>query len=376
MKCIMPYSNIEIRTDGTFGPCCINHYNYKDRNGNDFNISTHTIDEVWNSTDRREYAVRLDNQDLTDCRRCWIIEKNNGYSKRLFENDHRTLSDDNAPASFDIKFGNVCNLKCTMCSPEASSLWISDFNKLYNTKFNNKGKYDWPNRIDISEYLKDHLDNVDILEFYGGEPMLVLAKSTILDECISRGVASNISIRMNTNGTILFTDAILTKLSKFKSVGINVSIDSFDKSRLRYQRYPADVDEIMTNYDKLYNCNLENLILNITYTVNILSVFDLCGLDTFGKQYPNSQIHLNILHDPYWLSLRSLTEVQSKLLLDKLNCEMTDINIHSTTIDDIRGILKDNQTTSNDIVDWLNKMDKIRTTDWREVFPELSEILK
>ena len=119
--CVAPWNSIFINSDKKIAPCCKfrgRTYDYKD------------MEEYYHSKELNK--VR---QDLLDgiknphCRICWDDEEKGGDSQRLISNrtsvkgtsvpfmdqiKHPNL--DNV-TSFDLTLGNLCNLKCVMCTP-------------------------------------------------------------------------------------------------------------------------------------------------------------------------------------------------------------------------------------------------------------------
>ena len=63
------------------------------------------------------------------------IEKENYPSyKKAKENTNAdgSIDKEKFPISFlDIRFGNLCNLKCAMCSPTDSNQWYDDYNAVW-----------------------------------------------------------------------------------------------------------------------------------------------------------------------------------------------------------------------------------------------------
>ena len=48
-----------------------------------------------------------------------------------------TIDTEKVPLEYlDLRLGNLCNLKCRICSPSESSLWIDDFAELQRQQNN------------------------------------------------------------------------------------------------------------------------------------------------------------------------------------------------------------------------------------------------
>ena len=75
-------------------------------------------------------------------------------------------------AYWDLRFGNLCNLKCVMCGPQSSSMWYKDWAHVqHRSHFEDRGQknifkdkgvdsdvYDW---YTSSKSLKQMEKNID-----------------------------------------------------------------------------------------------------------------------------------------------------------------------------------------------------------------------
>ena len=141
-----------------------------------------------------------------ECNTCWVKEDNGGQSRRTFTNRmYKEFDYDKAvqvtdvdgtttqmPIYWDLRFGNLCNLKCVMCGPQSSSMWYKDWAKVHSTdhfydsgtkinmsdgsKQNRKDResdYDWWESEHFWEQLDTHKEQLQHVYLVGGEPMLV-----------------------------------------------------------------------------------------------------------------------------------------------------------------------------------------------------------
>lgn len=373
MKCSMPYTNLEIRNDGSFGPCCINQYSYVKDNGEKFNIARDSLEDVWNSTDRIRYATQLDNENLAECHQCWYAESSNGISKRIMENDQRFGKIKETPFSLDVKFTNACNLKCVICSPMNSSQWYSDFEFLYPGAFDNSA-YKWISQIDIFEKLKNYLHTAEILEFYGGEPLSLKYYNNILKYCVDSNISKTQKIRTNTNGTIRVTDELLEYYSNFDYVGLQWSIDSLIQKEFEYQRFPAKFDVVMDNIENVLAKAPPSVNIGITYTVSALNIFSIHSMVDFVKKH-NIWLHLNVLSGPDFLRFNTLPK---KLINDYLNSiDVTDVKFTTLTVDNLKNYdsVENCAKMNNQLKTYLTKLDSRRNTCYKDTFDVLGSIL-
>jgi hypothetical protein len=152
--CPLPFIHIATRPNGDVRVCCTANasgagiIDIKDaglvKEGTEnLNLKTHTISQIWNSQYMKN--IRLDmlsNKIPTSCEKCFKEEAQGIKSKRNWETQvwserldlksivDQTAGDGSLPVSipyFDLRLGNLCQLKCIMCSPHDSSSWIKDW---------------------------------------------------------------------------------------------------------------------------------------------------------------------------------------------------------------------------------------------------------
>ena len=147
--------NLNNNTDGSMKICCAQNENLhlKKDDGSTFNASIDDIDEAWNSKHMRDIRKKLLNgEQIKECNVCWNAEnlkKSYGgtdvatstrldsiksymqddgiysHMKDVIEQNIKMMDDDgyihNTPNSLELRLGNHCNLKCTMCWGYSSS---------------------------------------------------------------------------------------------------------------------------------------------------------------------------------------------------------------------------------------------------------------
>jgi len=139
MSCVLPFTNVEARTDGTMSVCCIMQDHAKHSDGTSMNLSQgDTISDLrkskWLKQLQRDFTA---GKKPKACANCWKEEKAGITSKRqrenLFWEDWRpgrnTDVKDGTILSLDLKLGNICNSKCRICSSFASSQWVAEESK-------------------------------------------------------------------------------------------------------------------------------------------------------------------------------------------------------------------------------------------------------
>lgn len=276
----------------------------KQDDGKPANLNKTDLLSAWNNRFMKNVRLQmLRGEKPSSCLKCFKEEDAGYKSKRNWETAYwaeridvdellsRTDSAGAVPAQIayvDLRLGTKCNLKCVMCSPHDSSLWVSDWNKIYpqvqnqslkeTMAWENKGKvngasYSW--HIDNPLFwnqLYDQLPNMRQLYFAGGEPLIIDEHYEILEQCIKRGYAKNIELRYNSNGQVL-PEKLFELWSHFQKVRFNFSIDSLEDQN-HYIRYPTDWK---TTLDHLWllDSTPNNVEVFIACAVQALNIHDL-----------------------------------------------------------------------------------------------------
>ena len=145
--CSAPFAHQHIDTNGEVRICCaFKSGAHKDAQGNTYNVTTHTLEESWNSDYIKQLRLDLIAGIKPDaCSACWKLESadnSRGQSVRIGTNKRVPIDkiqdrikhaiehngEVTEPAlDFQIMTGNLCNLACKMCSPRFSTQWSKFF---------------------------------------------------------------------------------------------------------------------------------------------------------------------------------------------------------------------------------------------------------
>jgi len=348
--CPEAWSQIEISMAGDFSICCLANNSddfgmARDDNDQPMNILTHSIQEALNSKTHKEHRLQLSRNEKPErCRNCYDSEHTSNVSKRMrvlgaaatklpqyvtFASAPKftnmvTGEVNSKVVNMHIRFGNLCNLKCIMCSPQHSNLWYEDWLALdypqyegrpifklgkYNTyqiEKDNHGRYRlgfekwWETDIWWKQF-KEVMPQLRYLYFTGGEPFLVPALDTCLDLLIEADLAKHIILRFDTNLSVINTK-ILTKLKAFKDVALCVSIDDTEE-RHEFIRYPAKYNTFLKNLQVLIDSGIR--IEYISSCIGNASMYAVPRVAEIAIKY-NLNVNFRFLEGPKWLDLRYL----------------------------------------------------------------------
>ena len=283
------------------------------------------IQKVWNSPDykriRRQF---MEGERPATCTRCFreedagIRSPRIGYNEKWLKNN--VLISDEIPLDVryvDIRLGNLCNLKCRMCNPWSSSMWVKDWNSVVDKaqlEPNNPLTKDdfawmetlgeWPDKEKTSENFVTMADSIKEIYLTGGEPTLALSQYALFEYLIEKDLAKGIKLKYNTNLTNV-PQKMVDYWKHFRQVQLNTSIDAIG-DRDRYIRYPSTWEKIEENFHKLRA--LDNVEIQIHCTVQVLNVCAIDELIEWGLSagIEPKQFYFNILNHPECMNIRSL----------------------------------------------------------------------
>jgi len=313
------WSHLEINNQGNIRPCCIQ----SDIVGN---IQKDQLTDVFYSSAMSELRNNLlAGVPVSGCNNCWTTEKSDHLSNRqrhlnLHAKEFYTNWIDSPKIhSLDIKPGNICNFKCRVCNSGASSLYASeklthtiDPNKVVQIK-NNISTGTWADTELFSSQLELLLPQLSRLELYGGEPFLLKRLPIILQKAIDLGVAKNIRLHFNSNGSI-FPEKLIPLFEQFKEIDIALSIDNIGK---RFELERGGVwEEIEQNIINFISLQKNNIRTYLYPTINIQNVLYFEELLDWADQI-GIEITYNLLHEPYYLNIKNMTEPAKQLVIDR-----------------------------------------------------------
>jgi organic radical activating enzyme len=382
----------------------------------------HKMDEGllagWNSQYMKNIRLAmLNGKKLRECEKCYEKEAKGLPSLRINSNSHRNIerfrSMTNADGSLDVMpydielhFGNVCNLRCKMCSTFFSHMIGKELLSIKNDdpKFFNwiqrqgghvnnwstgdlSAIYDWYKDKSVKEKIFNQInEHVDRIQIIGGEPTIIPEFWELMEFLHSKGTLKNKKIKLTTNGTN--TNPRLIKwFSEAKKIEVMVSIDALE-NRNKYIRFPADWDTLLKNlerYKELCETRTE-AVYYIAPSPQILNIDQLTEMCLFFQElgHPisiNPKVTGPTICDYQYFPLDYKQKVKQKLKLnldlvknDK-NRSLIETYINSLDVDyEDKDFMK---ITLRSFVKYNDYMDKHRNTDsWRKLLPDLEQSIE
>ena len=283
-----------VDTNGAVKLCCVAVDPTKKELGKHMTVKKKNPSELWNDPYMQTVRQRLlEGKQVQDCGQCYQRERRGEYSSRQRANRdwsaqvekimHKpTTVVEDTPIYLDVRFGNLCNLKCRMCTGIYSKVLgeelesIADEDEEFRLLAPDSAKsytFDWYENPNFWEDLKQYMSSVKLIYLTGGEPTLVQGNYEFLQQLIDKGYAQNIGLVFNTNVTN-FQQRFLDIINQFKDVTLNLSIDGIEGVQ-EYIRYPSKWTHIQKNMNllmtKIKQADTKfNLVF--TPTVSILNV--------------------------------------------------------------------------------------------------------
>ena len=323
--CMYPWITVHALPNGRAVPCC--YANEPDSLGNTRN---NTLSELWNS-DRMQTLRHnlLNNQQDSFCTKCYEQESSGIFSGRLSINKqfaHQAhLANTTTPKFdmryWDIRFSNLCNLRCRSCFHMLSSSWYSDTVKIQGNDYakNNKALVVADGeRPKLVDQLLEHIDVVEQIYFAGGEPMMMDQHYRIL-EALEAHKKFDVRLIYNTNftQTKLKDRWVFDYWKKFDSVSVGASLDA-SGARAELLRRDCNWEEIVTNRREMQRiCPDVDFYINATISLlNALHLPDFHKQLTEEKFISAQDFNVNIVSHPDYLRIDA-GNTEFKTLVEK-----------------------------------------------------------
>jgi glutamate-1-semialdehyde 2,1-aminomutase len=154
--------------------------------------------------------------------------------------------------------------------------------------------------------LEQSLTDIRYLEFTGGEPFLIQEHFDLLQTLVDQGVAHQVEIHYNTNGT-QYPEHAEDVWRYFKHVEIAFSIDDVEQ-RFEYQRTNAQWVDVCANIELFQQMRERNtnITLQVCCTINVFNVYYLSAVASWICKQGFDYVYWNMLHDAPWLSIAQL----------------------------------------------------------------------
>jgi len=377
--CVIPFTRQTLWYAGSYKLCC--YTGGEDISQEQNNRRSFNSDQL--KKIRNEF---LNGNYPNECMRCKNLSDKDLVPPNVHENSswlsskekHRALvknilefsqGKEILPQMLDIRFSNVCNLKCRTCNPANSSAIQAE----YNIHFQNNNM----KKFNVGQIKQKYYHNIDDMDddffriyFAGGEPLLEQYNLNFLESYNNLDT----EIIINTNLTILNV-RIIQILSRFKDVKLMVSLDGTSAVN-DYIRHGSNFENIIENI-RIVN-KLENVQIVVNFVLNMYNVFDIKNFfQYFETNFPDLVSHISICP----------ISIEKELFLECMPAELRSEAIeilksclglteHSQYIlqDSIKILEQDNfnQSEFDNFIKYSLALDKIRNQSLITVVPQFS----
>ena len=399
--CILPWIHFHSWPDGRVMPCCIS-----DSNNPVSKIDTEkSILEMMNSDDFNAMRqLMINDQPVDICKRCYDLEKVGTWTMRQSHNRRRgkdyvdlvaNTNEDGSINQFkmvymDIRFSNICNMKCRSCGPACSSQWAAEHKEQHGiaslkdyfgtekivTNSNEDGKF--------FDQLQPYLDDVLEVYFAGGEILITPEHYDCLDHWIATGRAKDIELTYTTNfSSLKYKDKdLLSYWKHFPNLQIWASLDGRG-SHAELIRKGTEWDKIVNNIRDIRKL-VPHAQLQITPTISIWNVHSFPRFFDYliTQKLMNLKItpRFNLATSPWYANIMILPDFEREALSRLYNryAQKYSFNVHiKNCFKMIEHALNSGSENKDGILEFIkdnDRLDRIRKEKLLDVIPELKKV--
>jgi hypothetical protein len=303
---------------------------------------------------KAQRKIMLTQERPTECSYCWNMEDQGKLSDRHYRSGepwaavdfekikNSTGNEDVVPSYVEVNFNNACNLKCSYCSPQFSSTWQAEVDRLggfpTSTVHNDPGHFVGRNRPipvkDTNPYVEAFwawwptlYPALEHFRMTGGEPLMDKNTYRVFDYVLAipnpklhLNVTSNFSVEQSLfDRYITYVRAISDgRIEHFMQY---VSLDGWG-SQAEYMRHGMNFDLVWSRVGQYLTQVPSYNSLTFIITMNNLSVSSLQQLlegilelrRKHSRTYQRVWFDTPVLREPAWQSLQILPESYTQRL--------------------------------------------------------------
>lgn len=402
--CMLPWTHLHAYPTGEAYPCCVGHMRHPIGN-----LRDNTLVEIWNDDPMKTLRKNmLSGEKSAACSQCYEQESMGFFSMRNSSNKRfghyvdrvDTTKEDGTVEEmklsyWDIRFSNLCNLRCRSCGHIFSSNWYDDQSKIIEDERgkgwggvwkgkNNRIEYAGRTQTDAWEQLEPHLHYVEHIYFAGGEPLIMEEHYRILHALLKLG-KNKVRLIYNTNFSEMRYKKtnVLDLWNEFTNVCVGASLDAMGPLA-EFMRKGTNWAQVERNRETM----LEKCPGVDFYISPTLSVMNVHQLPSFHKDWVSKgflkpkDLNVNILQGPHHYRIDILPPDMKErikvLYHEHLEWLRPQDDLNRATVgfeSAIKYMMEDDKTHL--IPEFWRKseqLDRIRNEDIRKIIPELGDI--
>jgi len=375
--CIAPFQSTRQNAYGRNSPCAFG--------AGEWHHGNLTPEQRWNSSELNQLRQEFINGDKpAACYRCWDEESAGKVSLRqrqyeYFPTDYNEFIKsgkwESGPKTAVFKSSNICNLACRSCGGWDTNTYTKEgqhYAKLYDTKEKGKSGNRFipllpPKHMDFMQY-KDIADNLEKIDFFGGEPFLNITQLDLLEYLIEKGLSKKITLFYSTNCTNHPTDRLKQAWNNFKRVEISLSIDGTG-DQFEYMRWPGkwhEAEQVLDHILKLDTILDCEVFVMAGLTCSLLNMWYIDDIfDWLQSRIGN--VYVNMVNSPTYLALHIAPDHVKSAIRQKVKhpeiLGYIDIGTHNPKI-------------WKQFIIWTKRQDLYRSQSLQQVTPEFFNLIK
>jgi len=375
---------------------------------------------------KQQRKLMLAGQRPSECQYCWNMEDLGQLSDRHYRSGEPWAAvdfekirnstgdeDDVIPSYVEVNFNHACNLKCSYCSPQFSSSWADEVDRLggYPTsRVHNDPSHFTGNRKPIP--VRENNPYVDAFwqwwptlypqlkhfRMTGGEPLMDRNTYRVFDYVLDLpkpDLHLNVTSNFSVEDTLFerYLDYVKrlcnTQIEHFMQY---VSLDSGNGFQAEYIRHGMSADRVFSNVNQYLTEVPHRNSLTFIITMNNLSVsgfreymeWILRLRQSYSETYQRVWFDTPVLRQPAWQSLQILPESYAQKLehcADWMESQVT-TDLHGFRDYEVQrlrrdiawmreGQRQDNSVARADFYRFFAEHDRRRGTDFLRAFPEM-----
>lgn len=253
------------------------------------------------------------------CNDCWYAQERGAksYKEVLGVNyAHKDVERDlmtDGHKILEIKFSNLCNLRCVFCNSRSSSLW-EDEQPLGPESFGPiRGE---AANTELMKYIDKNYANIKMFQLFGGEPVLHKQFNDIFDIILSKPasdgqkeISFSTNLYYNEKYQKKFEDNIKKCLDKGHKLYMRMSIDgvyeqgSYLREGINWNVFERNLDSFMSQFHDWpdfgrLKCNIALNASNIMYLDTIMQYLD-------DRNLYNVEPHYNYVSNPNYFYVQT-----------------------------------------------------------------------
>lgn len=353
--CPLPWLHLSMESSSLeYKTCCVSHHLIGA--GKPLTLLTSTPEEaIQHPTMNKIRQNMLEGRKSQECSVCYKEESENVTSMREFYANMYKSSEEKLKKSTDekgnfiqkpkienleLRLGNLCNLKCVMCSPYNSSSF-DDYTEIFNKSYVPINPDQDLLTEDVLASLKGPLNDLRYLTFRGGEPLINPSHLKVLNFLVENKLAQNIDLHYTTNGTTL-PPKLKDLWKHFNTVTVWVSVEATGDVN-EFIRFPSHWKTLENNLFQLdeWAGQIPKLGWGIVTTVQVYNLPVLNELFQFLKKfsYGYKVPFINYLNDPEIFDLKMLPLHVLQDTHKTLSEELKSVNLNSQLLGKERKML-------------------------------------